>query len=151
MKEATKKTQVTELICKQVQLMRKGGANQTEIGKLLGMNPCTVSRIEAAGYDLEKYTENRKIQRKKEKKAKEPKVELVYDPSIAEEYRQEQAAKAEEPIEGQIEMELTVEKPEMSEQTKMMRFQAAQVDKMIMKLDQIYNVASMILRAIRKE
>lgn len=29
---------------------------------------------------------------------KEPKVELVYDPSIAEEYRREQAAKAEKPI-----------------------------------------------------
>ena len=150
MKEA-KRTQVTELICKQVQLMRKGGANQTEIGKLLGMNPCTVSRIEAAGYDLETYTENRKIQREKEKKANETTVELVYDPSIAEEYRREQAAKAEDKIAGQIEMELTVEKPEMSEQTQMMRFQAAQVDKMIMKLDQIYNAASMILRAIRKE
>ena len=48
-------------------------------------------------------------------------------------------------------MELTTEKPDMSDQTKMMRFQAAQVDKLIMKLDQIYNMASMILRAIRKE
>ena len=49
-------------------------------------------------------------------------------------------------------MDLTTEgKAEMSEQTKLMRFQAAQVDKLIMKMDQIYNVASMILRAIRKE
>mgnify|MGYP007012514537 CR=1 FL=1 len=39
----------------------------------------------------------------------------------------------------------------MSEQVKMMRFQAAQVDKVIMKLDQIYNMTSMILRAIRGE
>lgn len=58
---------------------------------------------------------------------------------------------AEEQIVGQIEMDLTTQKTEMSEQTKMMRFQAAQVDKLIMKLDQIYNMASMILRAVRKE
>jgi len=135
MKEA-KRAQVTEQICKQVQLMRKGGANQTEVGKLLGINACTVSRIEAAGYDFARYTEQQKARREKEKAAamaaEEPKTE-------------------EKPIEGQLEMELTTEKPEMSEQTKMMRFQAAQVDKLIMKLDQIYNMTSMILRAIRKE
>ena len=151
MKKEAKRTQITEALCEQARLMRKGGANQTTIGKLLGVNPCTISRIEAAGYDLVTYTENRKAQREKEKKAKEPQVELVYDPSIAEEYRREQAAKAEDKLAGQIEMELTTEKPEMSEQTKMMRFQAAQIDKVIMKLDQIYNVASMILRTIRKE
>ena len=151
MKEA-KKTQITELICKQAQLMRKGGANQTEIGHLLGVNPCTISRIEAAGFDLETYTRNMRERRAKEKeKDARTKVELVYDPSIAEEYRKEQEAKAEPQIEGQIEMELTTLKPEMSEQTKMMRFQAAQVDKLIMKLDQIYNINSMILRAVRKE
>ena len=32
-----------------------------------------------------------------------------------------------------------------------MRFVAAQVDKVIMKLDQIYNLESQILRAVRKE
>ena len=125
MKEA-KKVQITEQICKQAELMRKGGANQTEVGHLLGVNPCTISRIEAAGFDLERY------------------VEMRTD-------RREQEAKAEGPIEGQIEMDLTTLKPEMSEQTKMMRFQAAQVDKLIMKLDQIYNMASMILRAVRGE
>ena len=135
MKEAKKKTQVTEQLCKQVQLMRKGGANQTQIGKLLGVNPCTISRIEKAGFDLKIYNENTKARREKEqKKAQEP-----------------EKPEAEEPIAGQIEMELTTEKPDMSDQTKMMRFQAAQVDKLIMKLDQIYNMASMILRAIRKE
>ena len=158
MKEA-KKTQITEMICKQAQLMRKGGANQTEIGHLLGVNPCTISRIEAAGFDLETYTRNMRERRAKEKEKEKDtrtKVELVYDPSIAEEYRKEQEAKAEPQIEGQIEMELTTMKPEAGaagqvDQTKMMRFQAAQVDKLIMKLDQIYNMTSMILRAVRKE
>lgn len=137
MKEATK-TQVTGQLCKQVELMRRGGANQTEIGQLLGVNPCTVSRIEAAGFSLEQYIQNRKARRAKEmekaSKAEEPPAE-----------------EPEEQIEGQMEMDLTITKPDMSEQVKMMRFQAAQVDKLIMKLDQIYNMASMILRAVRKE
>jgi len=152
MKEA-QRTQITEQMCKQVELMRKGGANQTEIGHLLGVNPCTISRIEAAGFDLDKYVEMRKARREQEAAKAKPKVELVYDPRIAEEYRREQEAKKaeEQQVEGQIEMDLTTLKPEMSEQVKMMRFQAAQVDKLIMKMDQIYNMTSMILRAVRKE
>ena len=46
---------------------------------------------------------------------------------------------------------MPTEKPEMSDQVKMMRFVASQVDKIVMKLDQIYNMQSMILRAVRKE
>ena len=136
MKEA-KKTKITEQLCKQIELMRKGGANQTEVGRLLGINGCTVSRIEAAGYDFAKYTENRKIRRKKEAAAKKQETE--------------DTPAEEQPIDGQIEMDLTIIKPEMSDQTKMMRFQAAQIDKLIMKLDQIYNMTSMILRSVRKE
>lgn len=135
MKKEAKRTQITEALCEQARLMRKGGANQTTIGKLLGVNPCTISRIEKAGFDLKIYNENTKARKEKEqKKAQEP-----------------EKPEAEEPIAGQIEMDLTTEKPDMSDQTKMMRFQAAQVDKLIMKLDQIYNMASMILRTVRGE
>lgn len=134
MKEA-KRSKITEQMCRQAQLMRKGGANQTMIAELLGVNACTISRMEAAGFDWKAYVENGKIRREREKNMqKEPEAEK------------------DEQVPGQIEMDLTTEgKAEMNEQTKMMRFQAAQVDKLIMKLDQIYNVASMILRAIRKE
>lgn len=151
MKEA-KKTQITEQICKQIRLMRKGGANQTEIGNLLGINPSTVSRIERAGFDLETYLENKRIAREKEKAAKEKvRVELVYDPTIAEEYRREQEAKqAEEQVPGQIEMELQPV-PVQPDQTKMMRFQAGQVDKLYMKLETINDTLNQILRAVRKE
>ena len=134
MKEA-KRSKITEQMCRQAQLMRKGGANQTVIAALLGVNACTISRMEAAGFDWKAYVENGKIRREREKNMqKEPEAETN------------------EQVPGQIEMDLTTEgKAEMSEQTKLMRFQAAQVDKLIMKMDQIYNVASMILRAIRKE
>lgn len=162
MKEA-KRTQITETVCKQAQLMRRGGANQTEIGKLLGVNPCTISRIEAAGFDLETYQANRKAQREKEKAAKRPAVELVYDAEIAEEYRKEQEAKAAEELPGQLRMDLTTEeKPEMTDQVKMMRFQAHQADRIVKaieenavmlntKLDRLNDTLCMILRAVRKE
>lgn len=132
MKEA-KKTQITEQICKQAQLMRKGGANQTEIGKLLGVNPCTISRIEAAGFDFGKYQVQLKERRAKEKK------------------RAEEPQSQEEQVPGQIEMELTPKAAEMSEQVKLMRFQAGQVDKLVLKLDHINDTLNMILRVMRKE
>lgn len=136
MKEA-KKMQVTDQICKQVQLMRRGGANQTEIGKLLGINPCTVSRIESAGFSYEQYLENRRIAKEKEKKAKE---------------QAEEPQAQEEQVPGQIEMELIEKKPqEMTEQVKLMRFQAGQIDKLVLKLDHINDTLNMILRVMRKE
>ena len=52
---------------------------------------------------------------------------------------------------AKMEREISTEKPERSDQVKMMRFVASQVEKLIMKLDQIYNMQSMILRAVRKE
>lgn len=146
MKEA-KKVQITEQICRQAQLMRKGGANQTQVAELLGINSSTVSRIEAAGYDLKTYTENRKIRREKEKKQKT------------------EEPRAEEQVEGQMQMDLTPaedQKPEMSDQVKMMRFQAHQADEIMKrieqaevaicsKLDRLNDTLSMILRAVRKE
>ena len=132
MKEA-KRAQITEAICKQAQLMRRGGANQTEIGKLLGVNPCTISRIEKAGFDYETYIRTRREDKQKEKK------------------RQEEPQPAAEQVPGQIEMELVETKPaEMSDQVKLMRFQAGQIDKLVLKLDRINDTLNMILRAMRK-
>ncbi len=142
MKEA-KKVQITEQICKQIRLMRKGGANQTEIAALIGINPSTVSRIEKAGYDVEKYLETKRQAREKEKTVKETvTVELFSGP--------DKIGEIEEQVPGQIEMDLTP-KSEMSDQVKMMRFMAGQVDKLYMKLDKLNDTLSMILRAVRKE
>ena len=140
MKEAKKKTQITDQICRQAQLMRKGGANQLQVAELLGINGSTVSRIEAAGFDLKTYQENRRVRKEKE-----------------EEKKRKEEQPAEEQLAGQIEMQLDPEeeildqKPEMSEQTKMMRFQAAQVDKIIMRLNQLNDTMNMVLRAVRQE
>ena len=185
MKEAKKKAQITDQICRQAQLMRKAGANQTEIGKLLGINPCTVSRMEAAGFDLAVYEENRKLRREKEEARKllkqqtqgkeQPKVQLVYDPSIAEEYRREQEAKrAEEQVPGQMRMEIPEKSQgvpinvtyadeinrEYPENVKMMRFlagrfdvieksQALGVEMIRREIDKLNDTLRMILRAVR--
>ena len=53
---------------------------------------------------------------------------------------------------GQIEMELVETKPaEMTDQVKLMRFQAGQIDKLVLKLDHINDTLNMILRAMRKD
>lgn len=157
MKEA-KRAQVNDQICKQVQLMRRGGANQTEVGKLLGINPCTVSRIESAGFSYEQYLENRRIAKEKEKKAKEQAEEPqapglpegTYHWKTGDEWPGQRVP--EEQVPGQIEMELVDKKPqEMSDQVKLMRFQAGQIDKLVLKLDHINDTLNMILRVMRKE
>lgn len=146
MKEAKTKVQITEQICKQIRLMRKGGANQTEIGLLLGINPSTVSRIERAGFDVEKYLENKRMAREKEKAAKE----------------QPEENKGEEQVPGQIEMDLAPKAEEQDRIVKLMRFQAHEVDlilkqisecfdMLILKTDKLNDTMSMILRAMRKE
>ena len=66
---------------------------------------------------------------------------------------------AEEQAVGQIEMDLKNTKavidpeslPYEFDQTKLMRFQAAQVDKLIVKIDRLNDTLSMILRTVRKE
>lgn len=138
MKEA-KRQQVTEQICKQAQLMRRGGANQTEIAKLLGVNPCTISRLEAAGFDIQTYNEQQRKRREMEKKAKE-------EPEAAE-------VQAEEQVPGQMKMDLVPaeKQADMSEQVKMMRFLAGQMDRLYMKLETLNDTMSQILRAMRKE
>ena len=73
--------------------------------------------------------------------------------------RKSQAKKpeAEEPperepeIPGQICMQLEPEEKPAVDYVKLMRFQAAQVDKLIMKMDQLNNTMSMVLRAVRRE
>ena len=74
------------------------------------------------------------------KEPEQMKVDFVYDQSIAEEYRKEH------PEEYRQE-----QKEEMSEQTKMMRFQAAQVEKLLQKMEKLNDTMNMIIRCIRGE
>ena len=138
---AKERTVINQELCTHVKILLAGGATGLQAAKITNTSSGTISRIKLAGFDYATYmanTEKRRIteQNKKadaaiaqaisnlrQEEKQEPeqmRVELVYDPSIAEEYRREQE-----------------QKNEMNEQTKMMRFQAAQVDKIVKKLDEI--------------
>jgi len=140
---------IDQKMCRMVELMLKGGAAPKEISEQLNISKTTISRIKSAGFSAEQY-EKDKTQRVIEEKTKataeeqperEPEVPGQMQMELPVDYME--AAK--------IEREISTEKPEQNDQAKMMRFVAAQVDKVIMKLDQIYNMESMILREVRKE
>lgn len=138
-----KKVEITQELCRKAQMMLAGGKAR-EVARLLGVSETTVSRIKAAGFDPVKYAENTDRRRIIEKNTKADKA--------IEEIREQVA--------GQICMDLqTKEEPksEMSEQVKMMRFQAGQADKIIgqmmvnidallMKLDRMNDNLCQILR-----
>lgn len=158
-KEAKKTQPITEEICRKLELMMKGGADGVEAAKLVGISQSRASRIKRAGFSLEKYKENDRLEREAQKKktADEPQ-------------------EAPEQIQGQIEMDLTPaegKNENLSEQTKMMRFHAHMTDMTLLKmeetmkglqesiggsavllrskLDQLNDTLMMILRAMRKE
>ena len=101
-----KKLDVNQELCRKVQIML-AGAKMGEVAELLGISKTTVSRIKAAGFDPEQYAKNTQKRVEEENKAEA-------DPEP-------------EQVAGQICMELQPaeeQKPEMSEQTKLMRFLA---------------------------
>ena len=64
---ADKKVEITQDMCRQAQLMIKGGATNKEAASFLGVSPATVSRIRTANYDPFKYQQNTEARRKEEK------------------------------------------------------------------------------------
>ena len=101
-----KKLDVNQELCRKVQIML-AGAKMGEVAKLLGISKTTVSRIKAAEFDPEQYARNTQKRVEEENKAEA-------DPEP-------------EQVAGQICMELQPaeeQKPEMSDQTKLMRFLA---------------------------
>lgn len=122
-----KKVAITQDLCRMVELMLKGGAQQKEVGERLGISKATVSRIKTAGYDAEQYRKNTTERVEKENQAEEE--EKIRFPLTVEKVEMSEggvsvtARQAEE----QISMDLKPaeeQKPEMSDQTKLMRFLA---------------------------
>ena len=143
------RTQITQGLCDHVKILLAGGANLNKAAEITGTGHATISRIKAAGFSAEVYRQNQLKQ-----KAKKPEVVLTIN---------------HEELDGQMKMDLQdAEEPkaEMSDQIKLMRFQAAQADKicekitkqaiiinetMMVKLDRINDTLCQILRAVRKE
>lgn len=165
-----KKVAITQDLCRMVELMLKGGAQQKEVGERLGISKATVSRIKTAGYDAEQYRKNTTERVEKENQAEateeEKQIQGIRYPLTVEKVEMSEggvsvtARQAEEQVLGQICMNLQPaeeQTPEMSDQTKLMRFQAGQADKIIgqmmvnvdallMKMDWLNDTLSMILR-----
>lgn len=143
------RTQITQELCDHVKILLAGGANIDKAAQITKTGHATVSRIKAAGFDAEVYRQ----QQQKRQAKKKPEVVLTIN---------------HEELDGQMKMDLqAAEEPkEMSDQIKLMRFQAAQADKiyekitkqaiiinetMMTKMDRIYDMLGQILRAVRKE
>ena len=150
------KVAITQDLCRMVELMLKGGAQQKEVGERLGISKATVSRIKTAGYDAEQYRKNTTERVEKEnladKAAEGIQFPLKVEHVIVEDGGVEIVCRRpEEQVPGQISMDLQPaeeQKAEMSDQVKMMRFQAAQVEKITTKLDKVIDYMAQILRKL---
>ena len=137
---------IDQKMCRMVELMMKGGAPTAEISEQMKISKATISRIKSAGFSAVQYAANTALRVQNAKagtwvpEAEEAEGQIQMEMPV--DYTE--AAK-------QIEREITTAPQDKNDQAKMMRFFAGQVDKVIMKLDQIYNMQSMILRAVRKE
>ena len=158
-----KKVAITQDLCRMVELMLKGGAQQKEVGERLGISKATVSRIKTAGYDAEQYRKNTTERVEKENQA-EVSIPLVPGKVL----RVDQNANGitvtemeEEQVPGQICMDLQTaeeqkpaEEPDAEDlQTKMMRFLGGKfggVEKaeglIVEKLDKIIDYLAQIIR-----
>lgn len=122
----TGKVAITQEICIAAKLMYDRGKKIKEIALALGPSESAISHLKTAGWNVDAY-----LNRKKEENAK-----------AAEKRKTKQEEKKQEPeqIVGQMQMDLKdaeEQKPEMSDQTKMMRFQAHQADRIVKLLEEI--------------
>lgn len=162
-----KKVAITQDLCRMVELMLKGGAQQKEVGQRLGISKATVSRIKTAGYDAEQYRKNTTERVEKENQAEEKTVCIPLKPGqVIEVYQKPDEitaciSQAEEQVPGQICMDLQqaeeqkpAEEPDAEDlQTKMMRFLGGKfggVEKaeglIVEKLDKIIDYLAQLIR-----
>ena len=139
------KTKVTQEDCDVARFFTKRGMKGKDIATMLKVSASTVSNIKAADFHLDQYLEMMKESKRKEaanRKKKEVREEMLEQHRKDREWIEEHSKPAEEQITGQMKMDLKTEepaeeKPEMSDMTKMMRFQAHLADRIIKKLDEI--------------
>lgn len=153
---------ITQGLCDHVQILLKGGASMKKAGEMVGISQSTVSRIQAAEFSASLYEERNTERRAKEqqkRKLEEKKAEVFE--KLNEKFPDMKPAEGQQ-VPGQMKMNLPEVKQYNPDSGKfepytvkdintMMRFQAAMTDKILMKLDQLNDTMSMVLRAVRKE
>ena len=156
--EAKKKHRLTQEDCDTARLLLARQRRLKEIADLLGVDPSTVGKIRVANYDLPTYLAQRKEMNRKTKEKKRAKIDMMNHHGPL--------GYADTMIIGQMEMELdrrnggdgSVVPQERNEQnrplvpetapaedaardeTKLMRFQAAMMDRLIRKMDELIGV-----------
>ena len=130
---------IDQALCRKVQVML-AGAKPNEVAMLLGIGESTVRRIQKAGFNSEEYLKN--VERRRTESNKEE-TRKAFGLPEGTDMTKPISMDAEEQVPGQIRMELPAE---MSDQTKMMRFQAGQVEKLYMMLSKINDSLCQILR-----
>ena len=162
---------ITPGLIRQVQLMLAGGATGKEVAEITGTSEGTISRIKKAGFDYEQFQKNTEARRKPPRENLWP-VEFIRQEMEKQEPEQlelqggvDYQVKVNEELPGQIGMDLHPEKPEMSDQVKMMRFLGGKLGNIEGKTDflnvtaalinenlgKIYDALGQILRVIGPE
>ena len=158
---------VDQQMCDMVKLMLGGGATQEKVSKLLGIGETTVRRIKLAGFDRNTFYMNNDRRRIMEQNRRADKKIAEAMDRLKEEQKEqkpfnrflaaEEIYKYNEELNGQMQMELNCEenkkeeKQEQNDMTKLMRFQAAKVELMLNKMDELKDTMMQIIRVMRKE
>lgn len=151
--EPKKRHRLTQEDCDTARLLMARKRTLKEIAEIIDVDPSTVGKIRLADYNLEKYLEQRKAMNQKTKENKRKKSPLnafmeqqdeKNDKLILQQLVREAAGgitKGVEQVAGQLQMELpAAEEQKPDDQTKQMKFQAALMDKLLKKLDQLIDV-----------
>ena len=162
---------ITPGLIRQVQLMLAGGATGKEVAEITGTSEGTISRIKKAGFDYEQFQKNTEARRKPPRENLWP-VEFIRQEMEKQEPEKlelqggvDYQVKVNEEMPGQIGMDLQPEKPEMSDQVKLMRFLGGKLGNIEGKTDflnvtaalinenlgKIYDALGQILRVIGPE
>ena len=130
MNNGVERKKITQEDCDIARFFTRRGMKMKEIGKILGVDASTISKMKAGDFRLDQYLQIRKESNKKQTEKKTAVIDLTPPETMMKQ------------LAGQMEMDLkpakaAAETPEMNEQTKMMRFQAHLADRIIKKLDEI--------------
>lgn len=130
MNNGVERKKITQEDCDIARFFTRRGMKMKEIGKILGVDASTISKMKAGDFRLDQYLQIRKESNKKQTEKKTAVIDLTPPETMMKQ------------LAGQMEMDLkpakaAAETQEMNDQTKMMRFQAHLADRIIKKMDEI--------------
>ena len=144
------RVQIDQALCDLVKYVLQGGASVSKASAMTGISTATVSRIRQAEFSADRYMENTKKRLKEERiqqrlaDQKMPELETGKEKTAAQEIGEMWAKATPVQIPGQLQMKFPQEEEQLADQTKMMRFIAGQVEKILKKLDQVTDAINRI-------